>query len=498
MQSRALNLRPSNLRIAVLTTRVVGMEMPLIDHTLWRSRDIQLKDLHFHPSNPRLPELPPDASNREIIHEMCRRFKVDVLAKQIADKGYLKNDRLIVVRVDGKNVVFEGNRRLCALFLLAKPDLAPAEMLSMFKKQASKTNITRSFKVAVEVVPSQFDAEVVMYSKHSPNQFVLGWDRIQQSTFIAAKLESGDSIEDLISNYGLRREEVIEARAAVDFYRICRLAPLSEKAREMVVNPTTFPYSTVFERLVKPKGSREALGISISDAGLTVRSTPEVFLPVVAKIMEDAANDRINTRLLNDTDRQLNYVNRLKFKPGGGNFGPDDLEKGSKTPKGRKSPSGSSPQKARQSKPSGKLLPGSVVVEHECAKLHRMVKEAKDMKIEGYPHAAVALLRMIIEIALVVRLKQQREHGKIPAKNSQWGPSLSEMLDHVNKNPKILGLDASGQNALGALTSRKVKDSKPQIDRIVHLPEILAIEDEVVAIREAAFPLLLEILRKKK
>jgi hypothetical protein len=76
--------------------------MPLIDSDTWDARLVGLKQLHFHPANPRLPELRGKSSEREIIHELCVRGRVEPLAKAIADKGYFRNDRLIVVVDDKK------------------------------------------------------------------------------------------------------------------------------------------------------------------------------------------------------------------------------------------------------------------------------------------------------------------------------------------------------------------------------------------------------------
>jgi hypothetical protein len=79
--------------------------------------------------------------------------------------------------------------------------------------------------------------------------------------------------------------------------------------------------------------------------------------------------------------------------------------------------------------------------------------------------------------------------------SKRHGPSLAEMLDYVNLNPQVVGLDSNAKTALEALISRAVKQSKPQLDRIVHTPDVIATRDEVIAIRELSLPLLTEILK---
>ena len=102
------------------------------------------------------------------------------------DKGYLRNERLIVYRDGNRNIVYEGNRRLCALKVLANPELAPKSKQKTFKRLAQKVSLPA--KIAIDVVPSVFDAEVVMFVKHAGAAYMEGWKPVQQATFIAARV----------------------------------------------------------------------------------------------------------------------------------------------------------------------------------------------------------------------------------------------------------------------------------------------------------------------
>ena len=77
--------------------------MPLVDSEKWKAAFVSLNSLRFHPSNPRLASLSSKPSEREIIEELCERTKVDVIAKSIAEKGYLRNERLIVCKDGNRN-----------------------------------------------------------------------------------------------------------------------------------------------------------------------------------------------------------------------------------------------------------------------------------------------------------------------------------------------------------------------------------------------------------
>lgn len=468
--------------------------MPLINSDKWISRFISAKSLRFHPRNPRLPEIAANASEREIIHTLCLHGDVEAIAREISTKGYLRVERLIVVEENGKNIVYEGNRRLCALRVLDNPELAPPEKQATFRKLAAKAILPE--KVAVEIVPSKFDAEIVMYAKHAGEKFMLKWKPLQQAAFIAGRLEEGITIEELREEHGFKQEEVLMAKAAIDFYKIVRTAPLSAQAKPLVDDPDKFPYSTLFERLVRPVKSRAALGINIDERGLTVSSEKKSFLKAVAKMFDDAAKG-LDTRKLNTEPLQVEYARKLNVVPSDNRFTAEDFEAGSSVAKPTPPGTGKDDKKKSRSKPtSNRLFPRSLTVGIEHEKLTRLVKEGKKLDVE-LAHAAAMLLRVTVENALVVWLKRKKVWSEVRKleKNPDHGPSLAVMLGYLNKNKAKFGLDPHIANALPGFVSKKIKHSKFELDRIAHLPEAIATSDNVVENRELILPFLQEILR---
>ena len=472
--------------------------MPLIDSDQWVSKFISLNQLQFHPANPRFPELQGKTSEREVIHELCSQGRIEPLARSISEKGYFRQDRLIVFRDGHKNVVYEGNRRLCALKVLANPKLAPTNLQRTFHRLAEKAKLPR--KIAVEIVPSPFDAEVVMFSKHAGELFTVDWKPLQQATFIATKLEQGESIDDLCNTYKLKHDEVVNFRAAVDLYRLARLADLTPAAKAVVDDPTAFPYSVVFERVFKPKNSGAALGIEFTEKGLVVNSTKERFMPVLARVLDDAATETIDTRKLNNEAQQIGYVRKLGFQPGGGRFTVEDLEAARKAERAEEQSRpeiGEGSVSKRSAKPTGRLLPRDLVSGHSHEKIHRLLDEGKRIEVSSAPHACAFLLRVLLETVLVVRLKSQHlwHEARAMEKSEKLGPSLATMLDYVNTNRAKFALDPTTASALEALVSRKIKQSKPELDRIVHSADVIATSETVIEIREQALPLLREMLK---
>ena len=93
--------------------------------------DIALEDLYLDPNNPRFVtagwnRLPDDEIAGESVQDdvrtkLIQRFDVDRLRKNMEVNGYLPIDRVIVREFsEGKFVVLEGNRRICAAKLISR------------------------------------------------------------------------------------------------------------------------------------------------------------------------------------------------------------------------------------------------------------------------------------------------------------------------------------------------------------------------------------------
>lgn len=85
---------------------------------------LPLDKLHLDPENPRLPRGMRTADESAILKWMLINGSLPVLMESIASSGYSDAEPLLVVPVQDGYVVVEGNRRLAALRLLHKPELA--------------------------------------------------------------------------------------------------------------------------------------------------------------------------------------------------------------------------------------------------------------------------------------------------------------------------------------------------------------------------------------
>jgi hypothetical protein len=100
-------------------------------------------------SNPRHEPL---TTEDEVIEYLCDKEEVWPLARDITAIGLNPLERVALVHIKGQKDAYtmaEGNRRLCALKLLADPDRAPAKLRKGFASLAAQRKPPTSFYAAV-------------------------------------------------------------------------------------------------------------------------------------------------------------------------------------------------------------------------------------------------------------------------------------------------------------------------------------------------------------
>lgn len=464
--------------------------MPLVDSTKWRAAELSVKQLHFLQDNPRLTDTGPK-SDAQIIEELCDGEAIDDLAAKMASMGYLRTERPIVVFEDEKHVVYEGNRRLCALKLLLNPELAPPKRQETFRKLAERANAPR--KIHVDVVPTRFDAEVAMYAKHAVQRYSIGWSPLQQANWIVQQFKLGRSAEDL-GRMGVPASELEHAAAAVDFFNLCRLAP-GPGADRIRRDPREWPYSVVFDRLVKPKAPRKALGLEYTPNGLAVPPEPE-FLETLGRILDDAVDRQsIDTRKLGKEQQQLEYVQSLKFSPSKKRSTVSELvaSRSSDSAPPEATPKIPSRKKSSLAKASDSLVPRSLGCKYSDLKLLQLLAEAKKLRIEERPLTSGVMLRCLLELALHTWLKAHNQHGQL-GKHHKSAPDdvgvgliLSDLNEGLISN---FELDSDVKRALPTLIGKTGPLSFDSLHLYVHNPRWSGNADHVRQMREILLPIL--------
>jgi len=289
---------------------------------------------------------------------------------------------------------------------------------------------------------------------------------------------------------------------ALEFFRLCAIAPLSPSARRLVEDPDSFPYSTVFERLVVPVQTRNKLGLEFTPTGLKC-PPPEAILPVLAKILSDAADETIDTRKLHDESQQIGYLNRLKLPPLRAEKSVADIIASSPqaqlpvpTPSRKAAPPGRSTPKS--AKASSKLLPANFVCEVAQEKLLEIIEEAKDLDINTKPFACAVVLRCLLEGAIqaAIRARKLRQTVSNHFHKSPDFVSIGELLKQMDKGGVLdFGLDSEARRGLKHLYTNGPL-SVDVLHLYVHNPHWPVTPQSVRQLREAVLPVLSAALAK--
>lgn len=163
----------------------------------------RLGDLVPDPRNPRFPEDQREAlaNGDEIFDYLADAFDALLLAESIARHGYFASEPMIVLENAESWIVLEGNRRLTALYGLARPDLREDfDNRERWDEAAETAAVTLDFEVPTLVVDARQDADAVIGFRHIGS--VLEWKPLQRARFLAylvddrqeTFLEAADSV----------------------------------------------------------------------------------------------------------------------------------------------------------------------------------------------------------------------------------------------------------------------------------------------------------------
>lgn len=222
------------------------------------------------------PRHEPYENEAQVIDYLCRYENVMPLAKDIAANG-LNPLELLAIMPDGPSrkgvkqsyIVAEGNRRLCALKLLADPDRAPANMRKTFEALADSWSGLEELTCRVF---SDRDAVRMWLSRiHEGEQGGVGrkkWNADQTARF------SGDTKNKV-------------ALGILDYAETQGFITAEDRKGKL----------TTVQRYLANSHVREALGIDSSDANniCRIRSKPDFDL-LIRKFLGDLARGYVNSR----------------------------------------------------------------------------------------------------------------------------------------------------------------------------------------------------------
>ena len=211
----------------------LGRKRPLLN--------VSIDRLHIDPQNPRLPEEAQGRSEDEVLQHLFEHFDLEEIAAPMAQNGYFDEEPLVAVpqglpkrlipkagekETDeylkfletAEYTVVEGNRRLATAWILRNNVLR------------QKLHVRAWPDISAEVRKDLDELPVIVYPKRQEVLPYLGvrhitgnkkWDSYAKARYIAAMLDEGYEIEDIVREVGDRSQSVLKNAVA---YRILQQA----------------------------------------------------------------------------------------------------------------------------------------------------------------------------------------------------------------------------------------------------------------------------------
>lgn len=405
-------------------------------------RNIPLSALVVNRANDRHGELENEtAAIAWLFNE--RETHMKNLAKDIVKEGEVY-ELPLVWPDSSKFVVFDGNRRVTCLKILAEPRRAPtAELQSFFSDLRSKWPGEFPETVACQVEADRDRIDEILYRRHTGTQSGVGqstWDDRMKATFVSRTGKGGtlsvaDEVEGLLTG--------------------AKLLPSRRK----------IPRSTM-NRLLSAEPFRHRVGISVKGGKFQITHNEDVVLKALARIADDMASRRIVLGDLWDVDGKTTYLDQLASE-GVLPTSKDVLAKPVLDKPKDKSPK---PKPTSSAKPTQRttLIPQveyGLVWPGRLQRHHQIWEELQfGLLLAKNPNAISVLFRVLLELSIENYLNQTKlavhDNDKLAARVVKIGKDL-EAKGKIDK--KQLGVLTKFQQA-DALVSADT------LNRYVHSP----------------------------
>lgn len=346
------------------------------------------------------PRHDPIDNEPEIIAHLLAREQVKPLARDIAQRGSLSPlERLALVphsRVRGAFISLEGNRRVCALKLLADPEKAPSEAYKRYFRQQSARLRLKIKQVDAIIFGSREEARPWLSLRHEGALGGVGtrtWTSGQKARF-----DRGAPAGARTKNPNVQASMLLE---------YARERNLVSKAEHDAISLTTLT------RYLKSPVFRHALGLT----------TPRDLEIIVPQAEFDRAAQRFLKDAFKSDPKDPNGVHS-RTRKGDREAYADRLRKEGVTPTTRLAasavPSATAPG-APAATPGGKagrgrrhpdrrrtVIPYDFSVRVTDPVLRRIYEEGRTLQALDFPFAAAYLLRAFIERTIKLFCKDHR------------------------------------------------------------------------------------------
>lgn len=459
-----------------------------LNYENWPKQRVGVMDLFLDPENIRL-QVQVKAPQQSLINDLFLNENAMQVLESIANNRFFPDEVPVVIKEDGKFVVIDGNRRVAALKVLARPELVPSKEDHI--RELAEIAAPIITELDVVVAPGRDSVRHFLASKHTQNTR-RPWRPLRQAYFYKAELERGKSVNDLRKEYpGVDIDKFLRL---INIHKIAKsLRYDSDQIERKVHNERSFPATTI-ERLYEDKHVRDFLGFDFDKNGdVKINIEKKEFEKGFRKIVRDVITKfasgfgRVDSRTLNQESHRSKYLD---------SFPKSDIPrkvKGARilSSKDFKEIAPSS-QKART-----RLAPKDIEFGLKSGGVKRVLTELQEIDYHKFPNAAHDLLRSFLECSI----KAYFEDIERPIKPTKSGGFvfLDRTLDVFMVEMGRIGNKRLQQVAARIKGNNKMTSySALFLNAINHNPDVFVTDDEVEEAWDAMEPLLRFVLKPKK
>jgi len=262
-------------------------------------KTLQLSELKLDSENPRLPKSMHGKSEAEILSYMLLDSSLIELMLAIGENDFFAGEQLLVVKdLDGKYKVIEGNRRLSAVMLLNKPELADVQ-ISKIEKVLQEA---KYWPTEIPCLIFETEKEIHNYLGYRHITGIKEWKLLEKARYLTGlrkdsfkSLNLDKASREIAKVIGSRQDYVKRILVGFDVYKMIEDESFY-KIRDL--NDTTFYFNYIADSLRQPNIT-SFLGVNFSDEDPTKNVLKEHLIKWTKWLFEK--NDQNKTRLIGDS-----------------------------------------------------------------------------------------------------------------------------------------------------------------------------------------------------
>ena len=430
-------------------------------------RILPLKSLIVNRSNDRHGELENETAAIAWLFNNREQHMLN-LAKDIVDKDGIYEPPL--VWPDGRTfTVFDGNRRLTCLKLLANPRRAPnSDLQQQFAALRAKWRGSFPDKVQCQIESDRDRIDEILFRRHTGTQSGVGqstWDDRMKSNFVNRTGKGGgfnvaDEVEKQLSSAGLLPSKQI-------------------------------PRSTM-NRLLSSEAFRNRLGFSVTKRRFEFTHDISIVMAALQRIADDLAHKRIVLGDIWDVDGKREYLDELE-KQGILPTATHTLQRTAPGKHGK--PSNPKPKPTPAPRPAKRttLIPQvtyPIAWPGRIQRLKAIWEELQfHLRLADHPNAISVLFRVMLELAVENYISQEKLGTIKP--NDSLAKRAVRVAEDLHAKGKI---DAKYVAVIQKLPQFDALFSMNTLNMYVHSPQFAPSPDHLAAMWDTADDLIVHCL----